>query len=96
MKELEVVSVGQVADAIPSGIYFGDDRTVTLCGANCPDRTIVADELRQAHVSTESAACLGGCATYGTLAAGTYARVPEFTDDGLVKNLVAIRPQATS
>lgn len=88
----------QVAQSISGGIYYADgktDRTVFVCGANCPDKDEVTAQLRADGMTVKQNGChgsIGGCAMNGTLKAGTYATVPEQTaDSGSLHNEVIIR-----
>lgn len=91
MQELKTFEVSQAA---LGGIYFGDDRTVKVCGANCVDREAITEELRAQGVPVRQTGChgaIGGCAMSGTLESGTYATVPMQTDAGIVATEVIIR-----
>lgn len=91
MQEYEPSSISQ---ATPGGIYYGPDRTVKICGANCPDKDIITEELRLEGISVRQTGChgaIGGCAVSGTLETGTYATVPMNTENGIIKTEVIIR-----
>lgn len=91
---MEALTSSQVACSIPGGIDFSDMRAVNVCGANCPDREQVAQELREQGVSVHQNGChgmIGGCAVAGVLTEGTYATVPERTETGVRMTEVVVR-----
>jgi hypothetical protein len=90
MQELHTYEISQ---AIPGGIYYGEGRTVKICGSNCVDREVVAETLRADGVSVRMAKCFGsiGCQSLnGELQSGTYATVPMQTESGIVATEVII------
>lgn len=91
---METLKTSQVVDEIPGGIYFGADRAVTVCGANCVGREQVVMALREAGVSVEQNGChgaIGGCAMNGVLDQGAYATLQRQTTEGIRPIEVAIQ-----
>ena len=91
MQELDTNSVAQ---ALPGGIYYGDDRTILVCGANCPGKNDIVNALLTEGVSARFSGChgsIGGCAMNGVLVSGAYATVPMQTEMDTVAIEVIIR-----